>query len=418
MIERTERLEGYLALRELALDLRWSWSHASDVLWRELDSQTWEATRNPWGVLRTVSYDRLDNLLSTPQFAGKLEELLAEKRVAELAPAWFQHAHPTAPLSTIAYFSMEFMLSEALPIYSGGLGNVAGDQLKAASDLGIPVVGVGLLYAQGYFRQMIGPDGNQEALYPVNEPDQLPIQPVRTSSGEWLRLQIDLPGCTLWLRTWEVQVGRTKLYLLDMNDPANPAIYRCITSELYGGGPETRLKQEMILGIGGWQLLRALGIDPQVCHLNEGHAAFAALERARCFQVDHNVPFVEALAITRAGNIFTTHTAVKAGFDRFAPDLMKKYFGTYAENHLGIGIDELLALGRQDAADAREPFNMAYLAIRTSGAVNGVSALHADVSRSLFQPLFPRWPTPEVPIGHVTNGIHVPTWDSIEADRL
>ncbi|WP_147182470.1 DUF3417 domain-containing protein, partial [Ciceribacter naphthalenivorans] len=231
--------------RELALDLRWSWSHASDVLWRELDSQTWEATRNPWGVLRTVSYDRLDNLLSTPQFAGKLEELLAEKRVAELAPAWFQHAHPTAPLSTIAYFSMEFMLSEALPIYSGGLGNVAGDQLKAASDLGIPVVGVGLLYAQGYFRQMIGPDGNQEALYPVNEPDQLPIQPVRTSSGEWLRLQIDLPGCTLWLRTWEVQVGRTKLYLLDMNDPANPAIYRCITSELYGGGPETRLKQEM-----------------------------------------------------------------------------------------------------------------------------------------------------------------------------
>jgi starch phosphorylase len=418
LIEQTERPKGYLALRELALDLRWSWNHALDVLWQELDAETWEATRNPWVVLRTVSYDRLHNLLSTPRFAGKLEELLAEKRVAERAPAWFQQSHLVAPIGAIAYFSIEFMLSEALPIYSGGLGNVAGDQLKAASDLGIPVVGVGLLYAQGYFRQMIGPDGNQEALYPVNEPDQLPIQPVRTSSGEWLRLQIDLPGCTLWLRTWEVQVGRTKLYLLDMNDPANPAIYRCITSELYGGGPETRLKQEMILGIGGWQLLRALGIDPQVCHLNEGHAAFAALERARCFQVDHNVPFAEALAITRAGNIFTTHTAVKAGFDRFAPDLMKKYFGAYAENHLGIGIDELLALGRQDAADAREPFNMAYLAIRTSGAVNGVSALHGVVSRSLFQPLFPRWPTPEVPIGHVTNGIHVPTWDSIEADRL
>lgn len=260
MIKRTDKLEGYLALRELALDLRWSWNHALDILWQELDAETWEATRNPWVVLRTVSFDRLDNLLSTPQFAGKLEELLAEKRVSERAPAWFQQSHLVAPIGAIAYFSMEFMLSEALPIYSGGLGNVAGDQLKAASDLGIPVVGVGLLYAQGYFRQMIGPDGHQEALYPVNEPDQLPIQPVRTSSGEWLRLQIDLPGCTLWLRTWEVQVGRTKLYLLDMNDLANPAIYRCITSEPYGGGPETRLKQEMILGIGGWQLLHALGI--------------------------------------------------------------------------------------------------------------------------------------------------------------
>lgn len=418
MTELIEKLEGYSALRELALDLRWSWDHASDAIWRELDAQTWEATRNPWGVLRTVSDDRIRQLLATPRFAEAVKELLAEKRNAAQAPAWFQQAHPEHARTAIAYFSLEFMLTEALPIYSGGLGNVAGDQLKAASDLGVPVVGVGLLYAQGYFRQMIAADGSQEALYPVNEPDQLPIRPLRTADGEWLRLQIDLPGCTVWIRTWEVQVGRARLYLLDMNDPANPAIYRCITSELYGGGAETRLKQEMVLGIGGWRLLRTLGIDPQVCHLNEGHAAFAALERARCFQVDNKVPFAEALAITRAGNLFTTHTAVEAGFDRFPPELMKKYFSNYAEKYLGIGMGELLALGRQNAEDAQEPFNMAYLAIRTSGAVSAVSALHAEVSRELFQPLFPRWPIEQVPIGYVTNGIHVPTWNSAEAHAL
>jgi starch phosphorylase len=313
---------------------------------------------------------------------------------------------------------MEFMLSEALPIYSGGLGNVAGDQLKAASDLGVPVVGVGLLYQQGYFRQVIDKDGVQQALFPYNDPGQLPISPLRQANGEWLRLEIALPGYSVWLRAWQVQVGRVKLYLLDSNDAANYPVHRGITSELYGGGPELRLKQELLLGIGGWRLLGALGIQPEVCHLNEGHAAFAVLERARNFMEETGQPFEVALAATRAGNLFTTHTAVAAGFDRFTPALIEQYLARYAEQELGITLRDLLALGRQNPSDASESFNMAYLAIRGSGAVNGVSRLHGKVSRHLFEPLFPNWPTDEVPVGHVTNGVHMPTWDSAPADDL
>jgi len=310
------------------------------------------------------------------------------------------------------------MLSEALPIYSGGLGNVAGDQLKAASNLGVPVVGIGLLYQQGYFRQEIDAQGHQQALYPFNDPGQLPIQPVRQPNGEWLRLAVALPGFKLWIRVWQVKVGRVKLYLLDTNDPANLPSFRGITSELYGGGPELRLRQELVLGLGGWRLLRALGLEPEVCHLNEGHAAFAVLERARSYMEDNGASFDVALAVTRAGNLFTTHTPVEAGFDRFAPSLMERYLGSYAEEKLSISFDDFLALGRCDRRDSSEPFNMAYLAIRGSGAINGVSKLHGQVSRRLFQPLFPRWPEAEVPVTHVTNGVHTPTWDSAEADRL
>ncbi len=310
------------------------------------------------------------------------------------------------------------MLSEALPIYSGGLGNVAGDQLKAASDLGVPVVGVGLLYQQGYFRQVIDKDGAQQALYPYNDPGQLPISPLRHPNGEWLRLEIVLPGYSVWLRTWQVQVGRVKLYLLDSNDAANFPAHRGITSELYGGGSELRLKQEMLLGIGGWRLLAALDIQPEVCHLNEGHAAFAILERAHCFMQANAQPFDVALSATRSGNLFTTHTAVAAGFDRFDPAIIKQYLGSYAQDKLGITVHNLLALGRQNPHDSSEPFNMAYLAIRGSGAVNGVSRLHGKVSRQLFEPLFPRWPESEVPIGYVTNGVHMPTWDSSASDDL
>jgi starch phosphorylase len=313
---------------------------------------------------------------------------------------------------------MEFALSEALPIYAGGLGNVAGDQLKAACDLGVPVIGVGLLYQQGYFRQVIRADGGQDTLYPYNDPDQLPITPVRDASGEGLRLEFPLIGYRMWLRAWRAQVGRRTLYLLDSNDPANPPATRAITSELYGGGHELRLQQELVLGIGGWRLLRALGLEPEVCHLNEGHAALAVLERARSFMKDHRVPFDVALSVTRAGNLFTTHTPVAAGFDRFAPELVEQYLGRYAEHELGISTHDLLALGRRDRGDSTEPFNTAYLAIRGSNAVNGVSRLHGSVSRRLFAGLFPRRPEPEVPIGHVTNGVHTPTWDSAAADEL
>jgi starch phosphorylase len=411
-------VDGFDSLAELALDLRWAWNHATDELWRALDPVLWELTQNPWVVLQTVSRDRLKNVLADPALHKNIDDLLKAKRQAADTPAWFQQQHSQVHLTCVAYFSMEFMLSEALPIYSGGLGNVAGDQLKAASDLGVPVVGVGLLYQQGYFRQVIDKDGAQRALYPYNDPAQLPITPLRRPNGEWLRLEIALPGYSVWLRAWQVQAGRVKLYLLDSNDSANLPIHRGITSELYGGGPELRLKQELLLGIGGWRLLSALGIKPEVCHLNEGHAAFATLERARSFIEETGQPFESALAVTRAGNIFTTHTAVAAGFDRFTPALIEQYLGGYAEKKLGITLHDLLALGRQNPNDPSESFNMAYLAIRGSGAVNGVSRLHGKVSRHLFEPLFPHWPEDEVPVGHITNGVHMPTWDSAAADDL
>src|SRR5664280_1301884 len=375
-------------------------------------------THNPWVLLQTLSRDRFKNLLSDRAFLNTVNSLIQLKEQANSSRAWFQQNYLKSSLTCIAYFSMEFMLSEALPIYSGGLGNVAGDQLKAASDLGVPVIGIGLLYQQGYFRQEIDKDGAQQALYPYNDPGQLPITPLRKSNGEWLRLEIQLPGYSVWLRTWQVQVGKAKLYLLDTNDLANLPAHRGITSELYGGGPELRLKQELLLGIGGWRLLTALGLKPEVCHLNEGHAAFAVLERARSFMQENAQPFDVALAVTRAGNLFTTHTAVAAGFDRFAPALIEQYLGGYAEKKLGITLHDLLALGRQNPADSSEPFNMAYLAIRGCGAANGVSRLHGKVSRHLFLPLFPHWPEAEVPIGHVTNGVHMPTWDSAPADDL
>ncbi|HXW14004.1 MAG TPA: alpha-glucan family phosphorylase [Terriglobia bacterium] len=411
-------IEGFDSLAELALNLRWSWNHATDNVWEQLDPQLWAITHNPWVVLQTVSRDRIERVLADPVYRKDLEGWVQARRSGLREPAWFQQNHAQTPLTCVAYFSMEFMLSEALPIYSGGLGNVAGDQLKAASDLGVPVVGVGLLYQQGYFRQEIDRDGAQEALYPYNDPGQLPITPLRHPNGEWLRLEIRLPGYSVWLRAWQVQVGRVKLYLLDSNDAANLPVDRGITSELYGGGPDLRLEQELLLGIGGWRLLRALGIQPEVCHLNEGHAAFAVLERARSFQEETGQPFEVALAATRAGNLFTTHTAVAAGFDRFDPSLIERHLRGYAEKELGIAFHDLMALGRQNPDDSSEPFNMAHLAIRGSGSVNGVSRLHGEVSRRLFLPLFPRWPENEVPVGYVTNGVHVPTWDSAPADDL
>jgi starch phosphorylase len=410
-------IEGVDSLAELALDMRWSWNHATDEVWRQLDSTLWEFTQNPWVVLQTVSRDKLQRVLADPAFRKRVDDLIHVKRHAAETPAWFQQNHPQAPLTSVAYFSMEFMLSEALPIYSGGLGNVAGDQLKAASDLGVPVVGVGLLYQQGYFRQVIDRNGAQQALFPYNDPGQLPITPLRQANGEWLRLELDLPGYPVWLRVWQVHVGRVQLYLLDSNDLANLPAHRGITSELYGGGPELRLNQEMVLGIGGWRLLDALGLKPEVCHLNEGHAAYAVLERARSFMRETGQPFEVALAATRSGNLFTTHTPVAAGFDRFSPALIEQYLGGYAMK-LGISLHDLLALGRANPNDSSEPFNMAYLAVRGSGSVNGVSRLHALVSRYIFTFLFPRWPEEEVPIGHVTNGVHMPSWDSAESDDL
>ncbi len=259
----------FAPLHRLALDLRWSWNHATDELWRQIDPDLWTRTHNPWVVLRTASHRRIAQVLANPAFQESLRRLTEEADEAAQASTWFQQAHAGSDLNLVAYFSMEYMLSEALPIYAGGLGNVAGDQLKAASDLGVPVVGVGLLYQQGYFRQVIDQDGAQRALYPYNDPGQIPVTPLRKPDGEWLRLRIAMPGHSVWLRAWQVKVGRLRLLLLDSNDIANHPTRRGITSELYGGGPELRLEQEIVLGIGGWRLLDALGLQPDVCHFNE-----------------------------------------------------------------------------------------------------------------------------------------------------
>ncbi|MCG6936692.1 MAG: alpha-glucan family phosphorylase [Gammaproteobacteria bacterium] len=409
-----ESLQG---LAILALDLRWSWNHGADTLWRQVAPELWEATANPWLILETVSDSRLQTLAADPGFIEKLQQQLDVREAHFDEKSWFTETVDGAFSGYIAYFSMEFGICESLPIYSGGLGVLAGDYLKTACDLNVPLVGVGLLYQQGYFRQALNADGEQIEFYPYNDPTMLPVVPLRDDNGEWVHVALELPGRVLRLRTWRGQVGRRTLLLLDSNDPLNDPGDRAITSELYGGGAEMRLQQEIVLGIGGWRLLEILGIACPVCHLNEGHAAFAVLERARQFMQHSGQSFQVALRATRAGNLFTTHTPVAAGFDRFAPDLFAVYFRNYAEQ-LGIALDELLRLGRIDPANIDEPFNMACLAMRGAGAVNGVSRLHGEVSRGIFQNMFPHWPRHEVPVGYVTNGIHVPSWDSAAADAL
>ncbi|MGE5129231.1 MAG: alpha-glucan family phosphorylase [Sphingomonadaceae bacterium] len=409
--------EGLEALTELALDVRWTWSHAGDALWRNLGPQVWELTRNPWAILQNVPQARLEALAKDPEFLEALRRAVDDRARYQSEPGWYARERPDASVRTVAYFSMEFGLSEAFPLYAGGLGILAGDYLKTASDLDVPAIGVGLLYQEGYFRQLIGADGRQQEAYPYNNPTDLPIQPVMDREGVWLRVGLTLPGRTLHLRVWQANVGRVRLYLLDSNDLLNGPADRGVTAKLYGGGIEMRLMQEMALGIGGWAMLRALGVEADVCHLNEGHAAFAVLERAREFMETNRLSFREAWWATRAGNVFTSHTPVAAGFDLFPDAMMRKYFGTYAAE-LGISMADLLALGRENTGDDEEPFNMAYLALRGCSAVNAVSRLHAQVSRRLFRALYPGWPEGEIPVGHVTNGVHVPSWDSPWADRL
>lgn len=400
------------------MDLRWNWDHATDKIWRQLDPVLWELTQNPLVILQTVSHERIQQVLENSLLQDLIQELSVSQQQHAVAPAWYQHQYPGNGLSSIAYFSMEYMLSEALPIYSGGLGNVAGDHLKTASDLGVPITGVGLLYQQGYSRQVINTDGTQQYVVPFNDPGQLPISPLRDKKGEWLRIEVKLPGYSVWLRTWRAQVGRVNLYLLDSNDAANFPLYRGITSELYGGDATTRFLQELVLGMGGWRLLKLLGIRPQVCHLNEGHAAFVVVERALDLMETLNLSFDESLAISRCGNVFTTHTSIGAGFDLFEPGLITHYLDAYIKNRLQLSVRDFLSLGRKNPADDRAPFNTSYLAMRGSGFVNGVSRLHGQVSRQVFASLFPRYPLEEVPVDYVTNGVHMSTWDSPESDKL
>ncbi|MDP3090537.1 MAG: alpha-glucan family phosphorylase [Nitrospira sp.] len=408
------KLEG---LTDLALDLRWTWSHATDRLWEMLDPEAWERTRNPYFILQNVSQARLEEAAEDREFAEELRTWLAQRQRYLQDPGWFGRERGAQSPKGVAYFSMEFGLGEALPIYSGGLGILAGDFLKTASDLGVPVVGIGLLYQQGYFRQILDPEGRQGEAYPYNDPMVLPITPAPNREGGWLRIRLELPGRAILLRVWQARVGKVTLYLLDSNDLLNSPPDRGATAHLYPTDEKVRLTQEIILGIGGWRVLEELGLDIELCHLNEGHAAFAVLARALSFMRQTGHSFSVAFQATRSGNVFTTHTPVEAGFDRFSHELIRPY-ASYLAEVAHVPLDDLLALGRKDAGNHAEPFNMAFLAMRGSGTINGVSRLHGVVSRGIFQPLFPNWPSHEVPIGHVTNGVHMPSWDSEEADAL
>ena len=408
---------GLEGLTELALDLRWTWSHYSDRLWERLDSEAWERTANPYFILQSVSQTRLDEAARDENLKQELNGWLDQRQKYLNEPAWFGRTYTASDVKGIAYFSMEFGLSEALPIYSGGLGILAGDHLKAASDLGVPIVGIGLLYQQGYFRQILNADAWQLEAFPYNDPINLPITPVTDPDGGWLRIKLDLPGRALLIRVWQARVGKVMLYLLDSNDPLNSPRDRGVTANLYPAGQEQRLMQEIVLGVGGWRVVEELGLEIDVCHLNEGHAAFVILARATSFMAKTGHGFPVALLATRAGNVFTTHTPVEAAFDRFDPNLIRPY-AQFLSTMIKVPMDQLFALGRRDPTNNQEPFGMAYLAMRGSGSVNGVSRLHGHVSREIFQPLFPAWPTAEVPVRYITNGVHVPSWDSSTADAL
>ena len=403
------------ALHELALDLRWTWSHSADALWERIDPALWQRAHNPWALLEDVPATRLAALANDPEFIASLTEIAAERAAYLAAPGWFAETHGPAALGGVAYFCMEFGLGDALPLYAGGLGVLAGDYLKTASDLGVPAIGIGLLYQEGYFRQMIDAAGWQQEAYPYNEPAMMPVEPVLDASGGRLHILLDLPGRRLRLRVWRAKVGRTALYLLDSNDPLNAPVDRGITGKLYGGGTELRLLQEIVLGVAGWRLVEAVHPQVEICHLNEGHAAFALVERARTLAVRLGITFEAALWAARAGTVFSTHTPVEAGFDRYPLPLLAQY----RHAAMGASADAAAATALKLAGtEAGGLFNLAFLALRGSHAAFAVSARHEAESRQIFQPLFPRWPEREVPIGHVTNGVHMPSWDSPEADTL
>lgn len=405
-------------LRDLALDLRWTWSHEADALWERIDPALWEQTHSPWTMLHAVPTERFAELATDDGFLTHLSDLSARRQAYLERATWFEGVRAQAGTGEIAYFSMEFGLGAALPLYAGGLGILAGDVLKTASDLGVPIVGVGLLYAEGYFRQILDATGWQRETFPYNDPATLPIEPVR-SGQQWLTIPIALPGRTVRVRVWRASVGRADLYLLDCSDPLNTPADRGLTGKLYASDPETRLGQELVLGVGGWRALRAVGRNVNICHVNEGHAAFAMLERALDFADEQGLTFKEALWATRPGNVFTSHSAVATVFDHFEPSLTRRYLGAvFGLSDDEDALEEMLALGREDGEPDGQPFNAVCLAMRASGRRFGVSEVHARLSRRVLAPLYPRWPLEAVPIGHVTNGVHTPTWDSEAADRV
>jgi starch phosphorylase len=409
------------ALKDLEFvtqNLFWSWNHECVALFKRIDNNLWAACgHNPVKLLGSISQLKLEALAKNQGFLGELKSVARKLRTYLEAPRWYDQVCSSEDKPIIAYFSAEFGIHESLPIYAGGLGILAGDHVKSASDLGVPLVGIGLMYQKGYFHQYLNVDGWQQEVYTENDFYNMPIELVCKESGRPLTISVEYPGRCVLAQIWCASVGRVKVYLLDTNIEANALADRMITSSLYGGDRELRIRQEIMLGIGGLKALSTMGISPTVCHMNEGHAAFMTLERIRELRNSRNMTFDEAVEATRAGNIFTIHTPVKAGLDEFQVELMDRYFGSYFPQ-LGINRERFLGLGRILPDDDNEVFKMPILALNLSSYANGVSKLHGEISRGMWGSLWPGVPLDEVPIKSVTNGIHIKNWVAEEIDML
>jgi starch phosphorylase len=399
-------------LRMLAYNMWWSWTPAAtDLFWR-LDTEKWEAANhNPVALLWQVSQERLQEMAMDKAYTAQLTRVADAFYVYRHSRTWFDETYPDRKDDLIAYFSAEFGIHESLPVYSGGLGVLAGDHLKSASDLGIPLVGVGLMYRNGYFNQQLTEDGWQIEQFQTYDFHQWPATLVKDDDDRPIMVSVSLSHQEIKAQIWRVDVGSRAALSARCGHSRNPPELRAVTSRLYGGDNEMRIRQEILLGIGGYRALRAIGRAPTVCHMNEGHAAFMALERIRNAIEEHNLSYAEAREAMSGGNIFTTHTPVPAGIDRFHPSLVERYVGDIAHS-LGLSVEELLQLGRENPRDTHAEFCMPVLALRTAYRSNGVSELHGEVSRKMWQMCWPNVPSNEIPISHVTNGIHTQTWIS------
>lgn len=400
-------------LEELARNLRFSWNWDVVNLFIRLNPERWFASyQNPVAMLGALSAEDFEKALRDPSFLEDLDRAYHDLRAYSTGPTWFQRKHGKAEDACVAYFSCEYGIEECLPIYSGGLGLLSGDHLKSASSLGVPLVAVGLLYQQGYFRQTLNHDGWQQEHYPDNDWYNMPVSQVKTKTGDPLTVSVDLAGEPVAVQIWKVDVGRTPLYLLDTNAPQNPPQHRPITAQLYGGDRDMRIRQEIVLGIGGVRALAALGLAPTVYHMNEGHSAFLALERIRDLMSARRMTFDEARELVWATNVFTTHTPVPAGNEQFEFDLMRRYFSKFHEE-LGMAWPDFAALG-QEAPHESPKFNLTVLALKMAAFCNGVAKLHGVVSRRMWRVLWPELAESEVPITSITNGVHFRSWVSHE----
>ncbi|MBI1937728.1 MAG: alpha-glucan family phosphorylase [Ignavibacteriales bacterium] len=399
-----EKLEP---LREIVYNLFWTWNQDAIEMFRRLDGKLWEETHhNPVLMLGKISQERLNEIALDDSFISHMNRVFVQMNIYVEEKTWYQKNYKYDKENIIAYFSAEFGLTECLQIYSGGLGVLSGDHLKSASDLGLPLVGVGLCYKEGYFQQYLTHDGWQQERYEITDFYNQPMALVTKSDKTPLRIELDFPGRKVSMQVWKIQIGRVPLYLLDTNVPENNDEDKKITRTLYGGNTETRIQQEIVLGIGGIRALQAMGTKPVVCHMNEGHSAFLALERIRLLMKLHYLTFTEAKDVNFYSNVFTTHTPVPAGIDIFPNDLVEKYFGNYYRTELGISDKTFYSLGSIIKDKAPANFNMAHLAMNMAGFVNGVSKLHGKVSKKMWQAGFIDIPFDEIPIDYVTNGIH------------